>query len=132
MSAIVVAVGGAVWAYSQGAATAVANDYIDEVFDLMEESAERFTIEHVDIEDSNTLLKVWVYNYGVYNITIDTYATNETTTWTSDPQNPTEIEANGLTCINITVAVSNGDDIAIKVHSRKQNNAYEIFYVSTE
>ena len=132
MSAIVVAIGGAVWSYAKGAATVIANDYVDGVLDLMEETAERFTIEHVTIEDSNTLLKVWVYNYGDHNTTIDAYATNGTTTWTTDVQNPTEIGKSGLSCLNITVSVSIRDEIAIKVHSRRQTNAYEIFYVPME
>jgi hypothetical protein len=47
LSTVVIAIGGAIWAYSQSASMSVTNDYIQGEFSLMNESIERFTAEHV-------------------------------------------------------------------------------------
>jgi hypothetical protein len=47
ISAVVIAVGGAVWAYSQGAATIYAENYINETMSMLDEVIERYSVEHV-------------------------------------------------------------------------------------
>lgn len=47
LSAVVLAVGGAIWAYSQGAMTITAEDYAEDVIEMTDIISERFIIEMV-------------------------------------------------------------------------------------
>ena len=47
LSAVVIAVGGAVWSYAQSAATVIANNYVNDTLSLLYEVTERFYVEHV-------------------------------------------------------------------------------------
>jgi flagellin-like protein len=129
LSAVVIAVGGAVWSYAQGAATVFANDYVNDTFTLLNEVIERFTIEHVCNNSDRDELYVWIYNYGEVDIVIDLYAN------TSDNKGSfTGTEISSGEFVKITVSFSpplySGDEVAIKAHSRRENNAYYKHYVS--
>lgn len=129
LSAIVMAIGGAVWSYAQGASTVIATSYVNETMTIMREVTERFTVEHVSNNTARTLLYVWVYNYGDVDITVDVYATISGTTYSTDTNNPLKIETGGFAKATITISAVGGDEVAIKVHSRRQNNAYYNYYV---
>lgn len=125
LSAVVLTIGSAVWSYAQGASTVIATGYVNDTLTLMREVTERFTVEHVSNNTARTELYVWVFNYGDVDITIDVYA-NVTSSGmhTTDTNNPLEIEAGGFAKATITISAVGGDEVAIKVHSRRQNNAY--------
>ena len=131
ISGVVVAVGGGVWYYAQGASTIIANDYIDGVMDLLHQVKERFTVEYV-YNNSNTL-HIWIYNYGEVDIEVDVYVNTTSGSFNStDINNPIEIESKNIVCANVTVSLIKGEKIAIKAHSRRQNNAFYTCYVSSE
>ena len=68
LSAVVLTVGGIVWAFSQGAMTISAEDYAESVIEMTDTTSERFIIEHVAYVSPD--LKVWIYNYGSVDIDV--------------------------------------------------------------
>lgn len=70
LSAIVLTIGGVLWAFSQSAMTISAEDYAHSVINMTDTISERFIIEHVAYIDSDSNLKVWIYNYGSVNIDV--------------------------------------------------------------
>lgn len=130
LSAVVITIGGALWSYTQSAATVIANDYVDGIMELMNAALERFTVEYVSNNSVGTVLHIWIYNYGEINVTADVYAFIGNQTYSTDTDNPISIPSSSLVCANVTVAaLSGGEDVAIKVHSRRQNNAYDTYVV---
>ncbi|UCD44868.1 MAG: hypothetical protein JSV27_12285 [Candidatus Bathyarchaeota archaeon] len=124
LSAVVIAVGGAIWAYAQGASTVTANSYIDETFDLLDEVIERFMIEHVTNSSDGTNLTVWVYNFGDVDIVVDLYV-NTTTYYTFTLES--EVSTGDIESIVVDLSSSpltSGQEVSIKAHSRRQNNEY--------
>jgi len=71
LSAAVIAIGGGLWSYSAGAATVVADSYVNDTLELVNEVTERFVVEHVTIDAAKDTLSVWVYNYGSQQINVD-------------------------------------------------------------
>ncbi len=128
LSAVVITVGGAIWSYSKSATTVVANDYINGTMSLLKEVTERFMIENVGNSSDGSTLYVWVYNYGDVDIVIDLYA-NATGTYKSTIE--TSIISEGLVRIDVSFEGSplvSGDEVSIKAHSRRQNDAYYKYY----
>jgi threonine dehydrogenase-like Zn-dependent dehydrogenase len=130
LSAAVITIGAAIWNYSQGATTVIANDYVNGTLSLLNEVIERFTIEHVCNNSERNLLYVWIYNYGEVDIVIDLYA-NATDEYNSTLE--TAISSGDLVKITVSFEgnpLKTGDEVAIKAHSRRQNNVYYIYYVT--
>ena len=127
MTAIVLSIGTAVWYYANGATSVISNNYYDGVMTLLEELTERFEVIHVYLTD-NTTLHAYVLNYGPSNITVDAYASVENQTYSSDIQNPVNISSGEYEYLNVTLGASSGQEISIKIHSRRQNNAYKTYF----
>jgi FlaG/FlaF family flagellin (archaellin) len=128
LSAVVIAVGGAIWSYAQGAASVIADDYIDETFDLLDEVTERFTVEHVSNNSDGSTLMIWIFNYGDVDIVVDVYV-NTTTYFTSTLES--EIEMEEIVRVDVDLSSSpltRGQEVSIKAHSRRQNNDYYTYY----
>jgi len=128
LSAVVIAVGGAIWSFAQGAATVIADDYIDDTFDLLDEVTERFTIEHVSNNSDGSTLKVWIFNYGDVDIVVDVYV-NTTTYFTFTLE--WDIESEEVVRVDVDLSslpLTRGQEVSIKAHSRRQNNDYYIYY----
>ena len=125
LSAVVLAVGGAVWAFSQGAMTVVAEGYVEGINVLIDEISERFIVEHVAHNDTH--VRVWVYNYGEVGIVVGVYADIEG--GESESSMGVGVGPQGLVevCINLVVSVD--DYVAIKAVSRRGNNAYYRYMV---
>ena len=128
LSAVVIAIGGGIWSYASGASTVIANNYIDGVLELMEETAERFTVELVTNNSDCTELYVWIYNYGDYNVSADVYVNNGTYQFTL-ASSPLLIPVGESVYANVTLSASSGESLAVKVHSRRSNNAYYTYIV---
>jgi hypothetical protein len=73
LSAAVIAIEGGLWSYSAGAATVIADSYVNDTMELVNEVTERFVVEHVTIDAEKDTLSVWVYNYGSQKINVDVY-----------------------------------------------------------
>jgi flagellin-like protein len=136
LSAVVIAIGGAIWSYASGASTVIANDYVNGTLDLMNEIVERFVVEHATNTSDGSNMSIWVYNYGDVDVIVDVYAnashvSNSTYSFCSNLTNT--VTSGSLVEIEIHFspsALELGDAVAVKVHSRRQNNAYYQYYVS--
>jgi len=132
LTAVVLTVGGAVWSYAQSATIVLTNNYVNETLTVMKDVTERFVVEHVN-NSALTHLNVWVYNYGDVGIVADVYA-NATRSSTSILKSKlgTTVASGDWVKIDVSFvgnALQSGDKVAIKVHSRRQNNAYYTYYV---
>jgi FlaG/FlaF family flagellin (archaellin) len=130
LAGVVLTIGGAIWSYSLGAATVTAEAYVSDTMSLLYEMQERFDVEHVVYDATNDVLKVWVYNYGEVNVTVDIYVTLGSTIAESTENHL--IEAYNTTRIEVDFSLNpllSQDQVAIKVYSRRQNIAYQMFYV---
>ncbi|MCW4050436.1 MAG: hypothetical protein NWE89_11950, partial [Candidatus Bathyarchaeota archaeon] len=58
LSAVVMAVGGAIWAFSQGAMTITAEDYAEAVINMTDVISERFIIEMVSYDKPRVTAEV--------------------------------------------------------------------------
>ena len=128
LSAAVIVIGGAVWSYSVGAATSIADGYVNDTLNLSDEVTERFMVEHVDIDAGLDTLSVWVYNYCSQSITVDTYIKDGNIVIGSTLGSIIEKGDTSMIAIEIIPRSSN-DEVSIKIHSRRQNDTYETFYV---
>lgn len=128
LSAAVITIGGAIWAYSAGAATVIADSYVNETLELINEVTERFMVEHVKIDSQLDTLSVWVYNYGSQGIIVDVYVREGNNVIGSTMSSSIDKGDTSEVTVEVTTR-SSGDQISIKVHSRRQNNAYETYYV---
>jgi len=131
LAGVVLAIGGAIWSYSLGAAGIIADYYIDDVLDVMNTVTERFMVEHVNISASGDELTVWVYNYGGNPISVNVTATLESDEYTVTVYNYL-IERDDYRQIDLDFTsnlLQQGDEIAITVASRRWNNVYCTHYV---
>ena len=120
LSAVVMAVGGTIWAYSQGAMTITAKDYAEAVIDTTDIICERFIIEHVSYDDPT--LSIWLYNYGGVDIVVDVYA--DVDEGDSGSSTDYEIPSGAFEKAEISLTISSCNEVAIKVVSRRDNNVY--------
>jgi len=128
LSAAVITIGGAIWSYSAGAATLIANGYVNDTLELVNEITERFMVEHVAIDSGLDTLTVWVYNFGDQRVTVDVYVRDGDTVIGTTLGSVIDKGDTSEITIEITQR-SAGDTISIKVHSRRQNDAYGTYYV---
>ena len=124
LTAVVIAVGGAVWSYAQGASTVFANDYINGTMSLLNEVIERFTIEHVSNNTYGNVTYVWIYNYGDVDIILDIYVNS------TDSKLGTEVSSGKIVKIQINMSnsLNSGDEVIIKAITRRQNSVYYKYY----
>jgi hypothetical protein len=97
--------------------------------ELMNEITERFTVEHVSNSSDGNTLYVWVYNHGDMEIVVDVYA-NSTEIYVHTLE--TTVVSEDLVKVSIDFQsnpLMAGDEVAIKTHSRRQNNAYYTYFV---
>lgn len=120
LSASVLAVGGLVWSFSQGAMTIIAEDYVSGVNDLVGEISERFIIEHVS--HTGTHVRVWLYNYGEIEIVVDVYV--DVDGGGSGSILEVGVSPQGFVEVDIELTVASGEEVAVKAVSRRGNNAH--------
>ena len=125
LTAVVLTIGGVIWAFSQGTMTISAEDYAESVIEMTDTISERFIIEHVAYGYDNQELTVWLYNYGSVDIEVkiqvgsDTYS-NE---WR-------EISRGGFSDVEfLDYPADSGDELVIRAYTRRENNAYYRFIV---
>jgi len=128
LSAAVIAIGGGLWSYSAGAATMVADSYVNDTLELVKEVTERFVVEHVTIDAEKDTLSVWVYNYGSQQINVDIDVKDGDTIIGSTLGTVIDKGDTSEILIDITQRASD-DEVSIIVYSRSQNNAYKTYYV---
>ena len=126
LSAVVLAVGGAIWAFSQGTMTITAEDYAENMMNVTDAICERFIIEHV--ADNGSHIFVWVYNYGDVDIVIDVYI--DIDGGSSNSILNVGVDSQGLVEVERALSFTSWDEVAVKAVSRRGNNAYYRYIVS--
>jgi len=109
------AVGGVVWAFSQGAMTITAEDYAEATINMTDTICERFIIEHVN--NSETELSVWIYNYGDVDIEVNVTYPENTNGWE-------KVVSKELKRIDIGFDPGFETEVGINVKSRRDNDVY--------
>jgi len=123
LSAVVLTVGGVLWAYSQSAMTISAEDYAESVIEMTDTISERFIIEHVAYIDPN--LKVWIYNYGSVDIEVKIEVGGVT-----QPEAWKEISEGGFVDVEfIDYPAVKDDELVIRAYTRRGNNVYYRYLV---
>jgi len=128
LSGVVLAVGGAVWSFSLGATTVIADDYVNDTLSLVDEITERFIVEYVNHSSDYSKIYVWVYNYGDVDVIVDIYVNVDTG---NTGQYMGKAITNGdIETVEITMdtALSVDNEVTIKVYSRRQNSAHYTYY----
>ena len=132
LSAVVLAVGGSVWAYSQSAMTITAEDYAHSVINMTDTISERFIVEHVYYKyvDGVPELHVFVYNYGTVDIEVKVDVNGETypdaeDEWIKIPSK----DMIPFPTIALETTPLPKDELTIKAYTRRENNAYYTFIV---
>jgi len=125
LSGVVLAVGGAIWSYSLGASSVIANSYVNDTL-----VTERFTVEHVTNSSDGSTLSVWIYNYGEPDVVVDVYVYVDDG---GSGQSMENLIPSGQ-IVRVDVALDQPleilDEVSIKVYSRRQNSVYETYLVS--
>jgi len=130
LAGVVLTIGGAIWSYSIGAATVTADNYVNDTMDMLCEMQERFDVEHVYYNSDTDALKIWIFNYGEVDITIDVYASLNSQI--NESIYNSIISAGYTTCVDLDFSgksIPSREQVAIKVYSRRQNIAYYTYYV---
>lgn len=127
LSAAVLAIGGGVWAYSQGAMTLSSEYYAESVINMSDTISERFIIEHVAYIDPN--LKVWIYNYGSIAIEVKIQVENEG--GIVIPYGDfIPIMAGGFEDVEfLDYPPVSGDNLVITAYTRRENSVYYRYIV---
>ena len=131
LSAAVLTVGGAVWAFSQSAMTITAEDYAEARINMTDTISERFIIEHVYYEyDTVPVLHVFVYNYGMVDIEVraevkDIDYPDDEKMWIKIPSK----EMVPFPIIDLVTTPESDDELNIKVYTRRENSVYYNYIV---
>jgi flagellin-like protein len=125
LSAVVIAIGGAVWAFSQGTMTIIAEDYAESVINMTDTISERFIVEHVAYTRPN--LRVWIFNYGNVDIEVKIEVGG-----VIHPQNWIKMMAGGFKEVVPTLSYPtavDGKELVIRAYTKRGNNAYYRYLV---
>ena len=123
LSAVVIAVGGSIWAFSQGAMTITAEDYASGVIEMTDIISERFIIEQVGYVSND--LHVWVFNYG--DVDIEFKVEVGVDTW---PVDWIGLASKDMVSVPLTgFSPASGVELNIRMYSRRGNDAYYRFIV---
>ena len=130
LAGVVLAIGGALWSYSIGAATVTADNYVNDTLDMLYEMQERFDVEHAHYDSATDELQIWIFNYGEVDVILDVYASLNSSI--SNNSLGLSISAGNTTRVDIGFSgnpIPSQEQVAIKVYSRRQNIAYYTYYV---
>jgi len=129
LSAVVLTIGGVVWAFSQGAMTISAEDYAGSVINMTDTISERFIIEHVAYINDDP--KVWIFNYGSVDIEVKIEVENEvvSVTYPAEPEEWIEIAAGGFADVEFLNYPSVSGELVVRAYTRRENNVNYRFIV---
>ena len=131
LTADVLTIGCGLWYYSLGATSVIADNYVHDNLELVDDIIERFDIEHASYRSDNDSLKVWIFNHGEVDITVDVYVTaNSTINLSKFEVNVTSGKIGTVTFDFTSNPLDSDTSIAIKAHSRRQNDAYKTYIVT--
>ena len=132
ISAVVLAVGGGIWAFSQSAMIISSEGYAESVMNMTDTISERFIIEHVYYRyvDNFPELHVFVYNYGTVDIEVKVEVKGDPClgfgeTWLEI----TSKEMRSYPTIILLSSPLQREELNIKAYTKRGNDAYYKFIV---
>jgi hypothetical protein len=124
---MVLVIGATVWGVATGASTVIQNNYYEEVMESVEKVKERFVIEKLGVDDALTELRIWVFNYGPIDLTIDlirvTGGNNISSHSDSISISAGEIEL--ITLEPTQISLLRGLSVTVELRSSRGNKVYD-------
>jgi hypothetical protein len=124
---MVLVIGATVWGVATGASTVIQNNYYEEVMESVEKVKERFVIENIGVDDDLTELRIWVFNYGPIDLTIDlirvTGGNNISSHSDSIAVSASEIKL--ITLEPTQISLLRGLSITVELRSSRGNKVYD-------
>lgn len=124
---MVLVIGATVWGVATGASTVIQNNYYEEVMESVEKVKERFVIENLGVDDALTELRIWVFNYGPIDLTIDlirvTGGNNISSHSDSISISAGEIEL--ITLEPTQISLLRGLSVTVELRSSRGNKVYD-------
>jgi hypothetical protein len=124
---MVLVIGAGVWGVASGASSIIQNNYYEEVMESVEKIKERFVIENLGVDSTLTELRIWVFNYGSIDLTIDlirvTGGNNISSNSDSIP-----VAAGELILIDLEptgISLSRGLSVTVELRSSRGNKVYD-------
>ena len=127
LAGTVLMIGGGIWSYSLSAASSVARDYTETTTEMVHTIIERFNIEYVEYNSTTQNVSLWIYNYGIIQIKLNTTITINNLEYYSYNK---YINAKEIKEIEINVGIlSSNDEVSVKVLTERENADYEVYYI---
>ena len=127
MTAVVLSIGMMVWIYTAEASSLLQSDYFGEVMASAEKIEERFCIENIGANTAESKLRVWIYNFGKVDITVDVIRVRNggsTIYATFKPNTP--IPVGEMRPIELTgMELAKGMSLSLEAITTRGNKAYE-------
>ena len=128
LCAAVLVIGASIWSVTYSASNIMQSDYYEEVMESVEKIKERFCIENIEFENaSQPKLKIWIFNYGKINITVELIRVkgggNVSSQMVGIP-----IPAGEIVRVDVAptkISLASGLSISIEVKSSRGNKAYD-------
>ena len=127
LSAIVLVIGSMVWGVATSASSVMSSDYFEEVLESVENVKERFCVESVGVDEDANKLKVWIFNYGAIDITIEAINVKGGGNVYTYPGGG-QISAGEFIRVDVVpdnIALLSGLSVTVEVRSQRENKAYD-------
>jgi len=127
LSAVVLVIGASVWSVSSSASSILQINYYRDVMESVGKIKERFYIENIGFDDASEKLKVWIFNYGDIDVTVELIRVKGGGN-VSTHLIGTAIPAGRIIEVNVvpaTISLASGMSVSIEVKSTRGNKAYD-------
>jgi hypothetical protein len=124
---MVLVIGATVWGVATGASSIIQNNYYEEVMESVEKIKERFCIENIGVDDALTELRIWVFNYGPIDLTIDLIRVTggNNISSHSDSISVSAGEIKLITLEPTQISLLRGLSITVELRSSRGNKVYD-------
>jgi hypothetical protein len=127
MAAMVLVIGASVWSFATSASSIISTNYYEEVMESVEKVKERFAIENTGVDSDSNTLRIWLYNYGPIDLTIDlirvTGGNNISSQSVSIPVSAGEIKQ--ITVEPTEISLMRGLSVTIELRSSRGSKTYD-------
>lgn len=127
MAAMVLVIGASVWSFATSASSIISTNYYEEVMESVEKVKERFVIENTGVDNATNTLRIWIYNYGPIDLTIDLIRVTGGNNISSQSVN-ISISADEFKLITLEpteISLMRGLSVTIELRSSRGNKAYD-------
>lgn len=131
LAAMVMVIGATVWSVATSASSVISSNYYDEVMESVENIKERFCIENIGVDSALTQLRIWVFNYGSIDLTIDVIRVTGGNNISAHSVN-IPIAAGEFTLITLEptqISLLHRLSVTVELRSSRGNKAYDSFRI---